>query len=59
LAERWLTPSRHERQEGELISAPQAPFHAWDWRCAPKKILDLLALVAAWREHSFLKVRDA
>jgi hypothetical protein len=52
MAERWLTPSRQERQEGELFSAPQAPTQPWNWRCAPKNIFDLFALLAAWREHS-------
>jgi len=50
---RMLTPSRQERQEGELFSAPQAPTQPWDWRYAPKKNLNLLALLAAWREPSF------
>jgi hypothetical protein len=37
-----------------MFSAPQAPTQPWDWRYAPKKSLNLLALLAAWREHSSL-----
>lgn len=41
-----LTPSRKERHEVELLSAPQAPVQRLDWRCAPKDKLQRLGGLA-------------